>query len=134
MNSVSAVVNLSHQYSNMNMNGILNFLQGPDGRKRSLGERSKTSPRILMLNGKGRDDKRNSKSSSQDGSLETDCTTASSPASPGKVLRGTEKRRSLKSVKIVESDTESDAPATKNLVDDNKAIQDRPLPEIPPKP
>ena len=87
-----------------------------------------------MLNGRGRDDKRNSKSSSQDDSLETDCTSASSPASPGKVLRGTEKRRSLKSVKIVESDTESDAPATKNLVDDNKAIQERPLPEIPPKP
>ena len=90
-----------------------------------------------MLNGNknSKDDKSKSSNSQDDHSLETDVTSvsASSPASPGvvgKVLRGTEKRRSLKSVKILESDTETDN-STKNLND--KTIQERPLPELPPK-
>ena len=90
-----------------------------------------------MLNGNknSKDDISKSSNSLDDHSLETDVTSvsASSPASPGvvgKVLRGTEKRRSLKSVKILESDTETDN-STKNLND--KTIQERPLPELPPK-
>ena len=115
------------------------IFQGPEGRKRSLGERSRTSPRILMLNGKKDDTKRGyNRSNSQDGESSADTETSSdSPASPGKVIRGAEKRRSQKSVKILESDiTETDVEkiyeaATKNLND--KTIQERPLPELPPK-
>lgn len=85
-------------------------------RKKSLGERSRTSPRILLLNGKTEE-----KIYKAGGSDVTDATSLSSPTSSGggKIPRGTEKRRSLKSVKIDESDND-------------KTIQDRPLPEIPP--
>ena len=71
----------------------------------------------------------------------TDSTTFSSPASPSTlskvpVLRGAENRRSLKSVKIIESDiiaTTSQQPETESsAVIEDKAIQHRPLPEIPP--
>ena len=85
-------------------------------RKRSLGERSHTSPRILLLNGKNKD------GLSEDG--------MSSPETGSKVLRGTEKRRSLKSVKIIESDNED---MTKSeSTEQQPKIQDRPLPQIPP--
>ena len=83
-------------------------------RKRSLGERSHTSPRILLLNGKNKD------------GLSED--SMSSPETGSKVLRGTEKRRSLKSVKIIESDNEDMSQNTEQ----QPKIQDRPLPKIPP--
>jgi len=102
-------------------------------RKKSLGERSRTSPRILLLNGRTNKEDRNvsreDKNYSLDGSeAGTDATSLSSPStspSSGKVTRGTEKRRSLKSVKIQESDTTDE-----DVLD--KTIQDRPLPELPP--
>ena len=54
----------------------------------------------------------------------------SSPETGNKVQRGTEKRRSLKSVKIIESDNED---MTKSSTDEQQPkIQDRPLPKIPP--
>ena len=50
----------------------------------------------------------------------------SSPENGSKVQRGTEKRRSLKSVKICESDS-SEMTTESN----EHKIQDRPLPSIP---
>ena len=66
----------------------------------------------------------------------TDSTTLSSPASPSLALskvplRGAENRRSLKSVKIIESDIMPTTSQPESAVED-KAIQHRPLPEIPP--
>ena len=121
------------------------IFQGPEGRKRSLGDRSRTSPRILMLNGKKDDTKlftiQYNRSNSHDGESSVDTETSSdSPASPGGkvVSRGAEKRRSQKSVKILESDITALTDvekiyeaATRNLHD--KTIQERPLPELPPK-
>lgn len=79
-----------------------------------------------MLNGRNKEDKSLLASSQEDksGSEETDATSVSSPVSPGKVHRGTEQRRSLKSVKILES---SDSSGN----DEKPAIQERPLPELP---
>ncbi len=110
-------------------------------RKRSLGERSRTSPRILMLNGRHKESNvvspmtsTTSPSASSNHNGGGDSTSAaSSPASPGsKVLRGAEKRRSLKSVKILDEVVPSTASATIALhTCDRKTIQDRPLPELP---
>ena len=97
-------------------------------RKRSLGERSHTSPRILLLNGKHKENL-----AKDERSDETDATSLStSPEAGGlnKVQRGTEKRRSLKSVKILESDNEMQGPNEEQQ--QQPKIQDRPLPQIPP--
>ena len=100
-------------------------------RKRSLGERSRTSPRILLLNGKNKmEDKVGSGLDAR--SDVTDTTNLSSPTSLSgqgtKVPnpRGAENRRSLKSVKIQESDN------TDIAIEEKPIIQHRPLPEIPP--
>ena len=63
------------------------------------------------------------------GSDVTDATTLSSPTSPSGTKvppRGAENRRSLKSVKIQESDN------TDIAIEEKSIIQHRPLPEIPP--
>ena len=104
-------------------------------RKRSLGERSRTSPRILLLNGKNKvEDKVGSGLDAR--SDVTDTTNLSSPTSLSglgtkvPIPRGAENRRSLKSVKIQESDIMP--PDSSAVVVEDKAIQHRPLPEIPP--
>ena len=104
-------------------------------RKRSLGERSRTSPRILLLNGKNKtEDKVGSGLDAR--SDVTDSTNLSSPTSlsgqgtKAPIPRGAENRRSLKSVKIQESDIMP--PDSSAVVVEDKAIQHRPLPEIPP--
>lgn len=105
-------------------------------RKRSLGERSRTSPRILLLNGKNKvEDKVGSGLDAR--SDVTDTTNLSSPTSLSgqgtkvPIPRGAENRRSLKSVKIQESDIMPHSDSSAVVVED-KAIQHRPLPEIPP--
>ena len=106
-------------------------------RKRSLGERSRTSPRILLLNGKNKmEDKIGSGLDAR--SDVTDTTNLSSPTSLSgqactkvPIPRGAENRRSLKSVKIQESDIMPHSDSSAVVVED-KAIQHRPLPEIPP--
>ena len=104
------------------------FIFQSSDRKRSLGERSHTSPRILLLNGKHKENL-----AKDERSDETDATSLStSPEAGGlnKVQRGTEKRRSLKSVKILESDNEMQGPNEEQQ--QQPKIQDRPLPQIPP--
>ncbi len=97
-------------------------------RKRSLGERSRTSPRILMLNGRHNSTKETPSSATMNHN--NGDSVASSPASPGsKVLRGAEKRRSLKSVKIDDTVIESSTVETNES--GKKAIQERPLPDLP---
>jgi hypothetical protein len=93
----------------------------------------------LLLNGKNKVESADrsplttgSSSNSHDEGEETDGTSASSPASPGKLVqRGTEKRRSIKSVKILEDDDDDDDDDDQQPP--KKAVQDRPLPDIPPK-
>eukprot|EP00093_Oithona_nana_P005264 05264.XXX_212303_210832_1 [CDS] Oithona nana genome sequencing. len=100
-------------------------------RKRSLGERSHTSPRILLLNGKHKENlAKDERSDETDAtSLSTSPEGAAGACGLNKVQRGTEKRRSLKSVKILESDNEMQGP---NEHEQQPKIQTRPLPQIPP--
>jgi len=143
--SISLDQKFKREESSHSLASGLSLNSGPEGRKRSLGDRSRTSPRILMLNGKKDDTKlftiQYNRSNSHDGESSVDTETSSdSPASPGGkvVSRGAEKRRSQKSVKILESDITALTDvekiyeaATRNLND--KTIQERPLPELPPK-
>ena len=107
------------------------FIFQSSDRKRSLGERSHTSPRILLLNGKHKENlAKDERSDETDAtSLSTSPEGAAGACGLNKVQRGTEKRRSLKSVKILESDNEMQGP---NEHEQQPTIQTRPLPQIPP--
>ena len=84
-----------------------------------------------MLNGKKDDTKlftiQYNRSNSHDGESSVDTETSSdSPASPGKVIRGAEKRRSQKSVKILESDITALTDVEKIYDNDKTSEKDEP--------